>query len=223
MSRNAVKVKKPIYKKWWFWLIVVVVLVGLFYPTDDTDTPVLSNTTPTESTTEPTESVGTEAEKPQEETPEEDDIWTKAGMYKVGEEIPAGEYYIETTKSSCYYARTSDSTGALESIIENDNISTFTFVTLKDGEYFEITNAKFTPSSNIEPITSRGEGMYRVGIDLPAGEYKVKSSDTGYYAVLSSTDGSGFGNIVTNDNFDGEKYITVADGQYLKITRAEII
>ena len=28
-SQNKVKSKKPIYKKWWFWLIVVVLLLGM--------------------------------------------------------------------------------------------------------------------------------------------------------------------------------------------------
>ena len=229
MARNSVK--KPLVKRWWFWGIIVLTLIGLLTPKDpdkDTATPA-----PSETTIEQLDNISIESEKsedkPQEDASEEsddDDIWIKAGMYKVGEEIPAGEYYIETTKGSSYFERTSDSTGSFESIIENDNISTFSFVTLEDGEYFDINNAKFTLSSNIDPITSKGEGMYRVGIDLPAGEYKIKALDDdimGYCAVLSSSHGGGFANIISNDNFEGEKYITVADGQYLQLRGAEIL
>lgn len=71
MARNAVKVKKPIFKRWWFWVIVVLVLVGLFVPKKDSDnevSPVLNNATPTEATTESTE---TESEKPNDEPKDE--------------------------------------------------------------------------------------------------------------------------------------------------------
>lgn len=30
------KVKKPIYKKWWFWVIIGIVVLGIIFPSDDT-------------------------------------------------------------------------------------------------------------------------------------------------------------------------------------------
>ena len=65
------------------------------------------------------------------------------------------------------------------------------------------------------------EGMYKTGVDLPAGEYKVTADSMGY-AEVSSNSSHDMGSIVSNDNFQGEKYITVKDGQYLKLTRAKI-
>lgn len=32
--------KKPIYKKWWFWVIIAVMLIGVFAPSEDDDTGV---------------------------------------------------------------------------------------------------------------------------------------------------------------------------------------
>lgn len=70
--------------------------------------------------------------------------------------------------------------------------------------------------------TTKQAGMFKVGKDIQPGEYKVTSEGMGYIQV-SSDSTHGLHSIVTNDNFEGDKYITVADGQYLKLTRAKIV
>ena len=58
------------------------------------------------------------------------------------------------------------------------------------------------------------EGMYRVGVDIPAGEYKLRNNAEydGYYEVRSSSLASeGFDSIITNENFSGDVYVTVQD------------
>ena len=87
------------------------------------------------------------------------------------------------------------------------------------------TNSPTTPDniSKVDlPNDHYGEGMYKVGKDIPAGEYKLVATEAendGYYAVLSSSYNYG-DNIVANDNFSNNAYITVQDGQYLQISRA---
>lgn len=63
------------------------------------------------------------------------------------------------------------------------------------------------------------EGTYKVGTDIPAGEYKLTatSGDMGYWEVTNSS--SADADIVGNDNFTGSAYVTVSDGQYLKLVR----
>ena len=65
------------------------------------------------------------------------------------------------------------------------------------------------------------EGTYKVGSEIPAGEYKLTTttSVSGYYAILK--DSSGTDNIITNDNFDNQSYVTVKDGQYLELNRCK--
>ncbi|MCL2756852.1 MAG: hypothetical protein FWD43_02090 [Coriobacteriia bacterium] len=67
------------------------------------------------------------------------------------------------------------------------------------------------------------EGMYSVGNDLPAGNYKIITTGSfdGYFEICSNSSHS-FGSIITNDFFSGEKNLTVYDGQYLMLSNAEL-
>lgn len=159
-------------------------------------------------------------------TPEsevEEPVGYQTGMYKIGTDMPAGEYLI--TSSGGYYAVTADSSGSLESIISNDNYRNRAYVTVQDGQYFQFDGtavpvseaAAFTPVNGTYP-----DGMYLVGKDIPAGEYKVSAANGGYYEVTANSTGD-LGTIIANDNFEGEVYLTVQDGQYLKLSRAQIV
>lgn len=62
------------------------------------------------------------------------------------------------------------------------------------------------------------EGMYRVGSDIEPGEYKLTAtrSSGGYWEVTNSS--SADADIVGNDNFSNSTYVTVSEGQYLKLS-----
>lgn len=83
------------------------------------------------------------------------------------------------------------------------------------------------PTATPEPETTSYEsGMYLVGQDMPAGEYRVALDDNnsvgmGYIEV--STDSSHlFDSIRTNDNIEGASYITVNEGEYLTLNGCHI-
>ena len=151
-----------------------------------------------------------------------------AGMYRVGKDISAGEYVAVCKSGSGYVEVTSDSKHVLSSVICNENISTHIYITVKDGEYLTLNKCvlytlekapSFTPIDGIY-----GNGMYKVGRDIEAGEYKINSiSDkTAYVGVYSDSLGV-LSSILMNDNFTGEKYITISDGQYIEIKNGQII
>ena len=145
------------------------------------------------------------------------------GMYEIGADMPAGEYLITSTGG--YYEVATDSTGSLESIVTNDNYTNRAYVTVQEGQYFTFEGTAvpahgapaFSTSDGIYP-----EGMYLVGKDIPAGEYKISSNGSGYYEVTSDSVGE-LNSIVTNENFEGDVYLTISEGQYLKLSRAQII
>jgi hypothetical protein len=174
---------------------------------------------------EPSESVQGD-QKEAKNTEAESIKYIKAGMYKVGKDIPAGEYLI-IAEGMGYYQVTKDSSGSLDSIITNDNFSSTRYVTVSDGQYIEIVASKMILASEAKPQKPQNDeyadGMYKVGKDIPAGEYKIVSTGgMAYFEVAKDSSGS-LDSIVTNDNFEGEKYITVKDGQYLKLVDCKIV
>ncbi len=150
------------------------------------------------------------------------------GMYKVGTELPAGEYLLQPTRGQGYLEISSDSSGTFDSIVTNENFSGQYYITVAEGQYLTLKRCAMVAVKDIEPTQAQDgflpEGMYKVGFDLPAGEYKLAadSGSTAYMAVLSDSKGV-FESIVTNDNFSGEKYLTVSEGQYLNIKRGRIL
>jgi hypothetical protein len=149
-------------------------------------------------------------------------------MYKVGTDITAGEYVIISDALGTGYMQiSSDSTGKLESIIANENIINRTIVTIKDGQYFEVKSGEIyliDKAPKVEPKDNQlSSGMYKVGLDIQPGEYKVSAAGEDYaYIEVSSNSSHTLESIVSNDNFTGEKYITIKEGQYLKITNANL-
>jgi peptidoglycan hydrolase-like protein with peptidoglycan-binding domain len=147
-----------------------------------------------------------------------------AGMYKIGYDIDPGEYIILANSSySAYFCLSSDSNG--NDIIANENFDYNSIITVKSGEYLEISRSRMMLLSDFSEhytIPKDVSGvMYKVGTNLKAGEYKlVTTSDFGgYYCIYAS---SRQDDIIANDNFENRAYVTVKKGQYLVLNRCRI-
>ena len=96
------KAKKPFYKRWWVWVIVVILLIGIFGPqdnsessTDDSQSTAQSQTT----TTEPTDAEPEDAQQtaaPVEEPEEPADTMTMGQKNALG----SAESYLSFTAFS---------------------------------------------------------------------------------------------------------------------------
>jgi preprotein translocase subunit SecG len=173
------------------------------------------------SSSENTEKVTQENPKEKEETePEEKFTKYKSGNYKVGTDLPAGEYKL-FTKTMAYYEVTKDSSGNFDSIICNDNFSNFSYIKVEDGQYLKLQSCFAVPAAEApayEPTNGKYmPGKYKVGFDIPAGEYKVVSDGTMAYIEVSSNCLGTMDSIISNDNFENSKYITINDGNYFKM------
>ena len=139
-----------------------------------------------------------------------------AGMYKVGADIPAGEYIVFAPGGRGYFCVSSDSNQ--NDILFNENFDYNSIITIRDGEYLDLTRCYAVPAEENPDVDVSATGMFKVGTHVPAGEYKLESvGGTGYYCIYSD---SRQDDIIANDNFDGQNYVTVSDGQYLVLVRS---
>jgi hypothetical protein len=223
------KVKKKFYKRWWFWAIIIVIVIAAINGGGSSKDKGKAATDNNASVAQGENNKDTSKENAPVETPKEEakNNKIKAGTYKVGEEIPAGEYLF-ISKGMGYIECSTDTTGALESILYNDNVEGHSYITINEGEYFKVQGGEMYPVAEAPSVIPADglykAGMYKVGQDIPVGEYKVKLTSAvgmGYIEVTTDSRHQ-LESIVTNENVQADSYITVADGQYLKIQGVEI-
>lgn len=225
---NDIKEKKPFYRNWWLWMSIVIIIIVAFSigQSDNVNNKVSKSENTEQVASAKPKSKPNPKFKAKEETENKKDF-IKAGMYKVGTDIKAGEYVVVSDDSDMAYMQVSkDSTGSPNSIICNDVIQNRIIVTVKEGEYFEVKNAKIysiDKAPKVEPKNNElPAGMYKIGVEIQPGEYKVSSiNDMGYIEVAKDSFHNIY-SIFSNDVFKGEKYITVKQGQYLKLNNAKI-
>lgn len=186
----------------------------------------LTSNASTNGSIEQEETIETSAPEPAiaEEPTVEENVY-KNGTHKVGVDIPAGEYLV-IANGMGYVEVSSDSKGSFDSIIYNDTVLGNTYIEIKDGEYLKLQSCVAYPVADAPSIIPTDglykDGVYKVGKDIPAGEYKATlKSDMGYIEVTIDRRGS-IESIITNEVPTGDTYITVEDGQYLKLQGVEI-
>lgn len=141
------------------------------------------------------------------------------GMNKVGTDIPAGEYIIYAKNGRGYFCVSSDSNQ--EDIIFNENFDYNSIISINDGEYLKMSHCYAIPISENPDVLTEGTGMFKVGLHIPAGEYKLEATDDrGYYCIYPD---SRQDDIIANDIFEGQTYVTVADGQYLVLSGCKFV
>lgn len=153
--------------------------------------------------------------------PESQIVFHEPSMYKVGADLDAGEYYVIPTNKDdkVYVCVTSDGNG--DDIIDNSFQAGPHYITVVDGQYLTVEHGRFAPASEFpaHPKEIVSDGMYLVGKDIVAGEYKLTVNESGrhgYWCLYSTS--SADRDIVNNSLFDSAAYVTVSDGQYLLVS-----
>lgn len=155
------------------------------------------------------------------------------GVFLVGTDVPAGDYAVYPgSEDGGLFAITSDLSGNEDSFVGGDFVLGRSLVTLTEGEYFTLLNARMVPLSASDPIDLQGKslvnGMYLVSgadpeRDLPAGTYTVSlsaadDSDTGVYEICSDaghTEKSVLSEGMVEDGSPAT--ITLQEGQYIEL------
>ncbi|WP_458119043.1 hypothetical protein OF381_00060 [Mannheimia haemolytica] len=82
-------------------------------------------------------------------------------------------------------------------------------------------NTNSAKKTNITPNATYGAGTYKVGVDIPAGEYKVYATSrdgTGTVFVSKTSNYRDISNMVHHEIFNNHTYVTVSEGQYLRVS-----
>lgn len=140
-------------------------------------------------------------------TPESPDEYTTGLIYALYPyTAPGADFYAGDVVTVHGYAA-----GSLADAPEYPAIDTYRIIMAEDA-----------PSS--PAVTTYRAGMYKVGVDIPAGLYVLTAQPdaSGYYAVTSDSTGS-FDSILFNENYHGRCYVELEAGQYVQLSRCTAV
>ncbi|MFE6619589.1 hypothetical protein ACFZBP_23985 [Streptomyces sp. NPDC008086] len=152
------------------------------------------------------------------------------GDFQVGSDVKPGTY--RTTGNSdgmCYWERAKDSSGEMDSLLANDNVTGTSYVTVKTTdklfsssgcEDWEAVDTKAKAKGSPATEMSGDGGMFRVGVDIAPGTYKStgNTDDSCYWERAKDAD-HGLESIIANDNVTGSAVVTIsASDAYFKTT-----
>lgn len=157
--------------------------------------------------------------------------WHITGMYQVGKDIQPGEYYYEAFPQEedsgmrfSSYIILKEPALRQEAMISGNNLDPFGFLTVKEGDYLLIQHGKIAPASQIGPIEAVGDGMYRVGTDLPAGECRLRptAEEGSLYTLLEDLSPESINGYNAN-SITEETTLSLKKGQYLMLQNIEVV
>lgn len=158
----------------------------------------------------------------------ESDNGYKAGQYKVGRDIEAGEYVVtESSKTTNVYLELTAIPNAQigsEQFLFNENFHNRHYVKAEDGQYLNFNAGKLysleeAPAVQKESDNGFAAGQYKVGRDIEAGEYIIVDKTDGGLILLEQTT-QPFAKVSSPDrlfieNFVYRHYVKLEEGQYI--------
>lgn len=141
----------------------------------------------------------------------DDDGEYDQGVYFVGSDIPAGSYWFEghNKKISYFYLlQPSSTTEGAYDVVHVNSYYGHNLMDVKDGEVLILINDEdMMPLSAIDETFSSPyqSGVYRVGIDIPAGTYQLKLGPTDDYSACY---------VMKDLNFTDDSYLF--EGYYIE-------
>ena len=221
---------EPLYKKWWAWIGLFLVVATIVNAREQQareqtrfyleDTPVFEDAYEGEEDILALCCTG--------ELISNDETPLAAQTFQVGTDLAPGEYFLMADPGTHGYLQvTRDNSGSVGSVIANKNFSTHVFIEVKEGEFLTWDRASLVPASEAQVPDFQegvlGEGIYRVGIDIPPGTYRLipNSSVAAYFQVSKNSRGTTDA-IISNQNFSTELSLHLEAGQYLTLIRATL-
>lgn len=149
----------------------------------------------------------------------------QAGTYKVGEDIPAGEYYLLASGDAAvsFYDTEYSETSTVPAAKKYTFSGSF-YITTAGCSYIKTENCTLYDMNNLPAVTEKTEysaGMYKAGYDIRATKYVAqKKGSNAKYSVYGTPFGITEPQSEASDKITGSKSFTVAKDKYLVIEGA---
>lgn len=152
------------------------------------------------------------------------------GDFQVGSDVKPGTYRTTgNTDGMCYWERAKDSSGEVDSLLANDNVTGTSYVTVKATDKLFSSSGCADWEAVVDKATAKGSpattmagdgGMFRVGVDIAPGTYKsTGNTDDSCYWERAKDAEHGLESITANDNVTGSAVVTIsASDAYFKTT-----
>jgi len=202
------------FLKWGLIGFVALIIIGAIAGGGgDKETTTEQTSIKSEQQGEETPKSAEETDRIEEETAEDSQFPSfKDGTHIVGKDIQPGTYRAKKPTVSCYYARLSGLSGAMDEILANNNTSNPAVITIAETDKGFQSRGCGTWTQDLSAITTDkttfADGIYIVGTDIEPGTYKNKGQTGCYYARLKDFSG-GMGSILANQNTDDPAVVTI--------------
>ena len=156
------------------------------------------------------------------------------GTYQVGKDIPPGEYLLVHAPGNGYFKISTDRSGSSAGTIYHGTFLRYCYVAIETDEYLILSGytaypvekeTKITDFTTIETEGVYKYGAYKVGVDIPAGEYVLTlmpNQSKGSYEISSAPFGSTY-SLIHKESFDAETTVTLTEGQYFMVMWATFV
>lgn len=197
-----------------------------------TDIPASADVPPPTDTSEPTNTPTPEPTPTATATP--DPNLVRPGTHLVNADIRPGIYRGQGgtgALDSCYWARLTDLSGELDSIVANDNAAGQFYVKVAGDDFAfdvacDVRLVDPLPEPPDEYPAEIGVGIYLVGIDIQPGLYQGTAgediSDSCYWARLRDVSGT-LDDVIANDNAIGQYFVQVSDADFALKTGCNLV
>ncbi|MDE5602069.1 MAG: hypothetical protein K2J16_06185 [Clostridia bacterium] len=144
-----------------------------------------------------------------------------------GTDIPVGNYVLINDDNSMRYASITCVIGGKE---YKKTIGARTHLTVGEGDYVYLTIGKLVAEANA-PMPTKGEkggyafGQYKVGVDIPAGRYRIYSGNASMVAYFVQNK-AGFAFFDKDEQVSPSTmsgYVDLEDGDYIYLYLIELI
>lgn len=216
-------------------LIVVAIVLGILLGNNvienrqETDKQIESSQN---SSNEKKATVNTDKEKKEvnvpdkKQAPSKNNVISKFedGEYIVGKNMPEGEYKILSDKGYGFFECSSNPSSPESTVIYTENFKGNSYFIVHKGQYVRIRDCYAIPIAKAPKFSGPNitEGVYKVGFDIPAGQYTIKHGGNGSYFEITKVPHD-ISAILSNNLIDNDIVVNVNNGQYLKLSNTSAV